>query len=131
MVNKVEQQKKRFGICISTSIDLMSRRTQRALSIEGILWPCILNGAVETGWQPAGTEKPESYAHNDDGQERCLGGDKGWSGGYLSNDCQIVGDEDARNLGLALERMLPSQDLDRELMRALIAICRDGAFIIG
>ncbi len=57
------------------------------------IWPLILHLAENYGWKPAGTvwgylDKPENVV---------------WDGNYWSNDFQMVTEDDAANLGEALE----------------------------
>src|SRR4051794_15663787 len=62
-------------------------------------WGRLLRLAEKYGWQPAGTQMFV--------EEIPFLIDRHWHGGYDSNDYQIVGEEDARNLADALERAIP------------------------
>ena len=62
-------------------------------------WTKILSLAMFYGWQPMGTRVPSiTELHGLNFED--------WDGSYLTNDGQIVVTEDARRLGLALERSL-------------------------
>ena len=62
-------------------------------------WTRILSLGLFYGWQPRGTRVPSmTEIHGFDTDY--------WDGTYLTNDGQIVVAEDARALGIALERSL-------------------------
>lgn len=63
-------------------------------------WRKLLRVAEQHGWEPAGTTLGEAELRDmHDGV---------WSGGYTSNDSQVVGVEDADRLAAALEQALPA-----------------------
>lgn len=93
----------------------------------------MLQLAEQHGWKPHGTLLPSLY--DIDTGEEIPSYEDDWSGFYLSNDGQIVTDEDAAALADALERALASSselDLsqDRDLIQRFIEYCRDGYFFI-
>ena len=76
-------------------------------------WCKVLELAFEYGWRPAGTQAP-TFQQADDGTAETA---KDWSGTYLTNDYQRVGDEDAANIAEALRRALsdiPDFDTDEK-----------------
>ena len=75
-------------------------------------WWKVLQLAQEYGWQPTGTQAPTFTLA--DGTVEAV---EGWSGTYLSNSYQRVGDEDAANIAEALRRALgdiPDFDTDEK-----------------
>jgi hypothetical protein len=94
-------------------------------------WRACLAVAVAFDWEPAGTAMPD---------------DNEWKGTYFSNDLQIVTDEDARALSLALYRALAAlstgqvrtekqtkalRDSDASELRRLADVCATRGFLIG
>ena len=76
-------------------------------------WRAVLELAHEHGWEPAGTVPPEFTVYAPDGvtvDEVRTRAERqsyaNWSGGYFTNDYQVVSDEDAANIAEALERAL-------------------------
>jgi hypothetical protein len=76
-------------------------------------WSAVLELAREHRWEPAGTKPPEFTVYAPDSvtvdevatrveRQRYAN----WSGGYFTNDYQVVSDEDAANIADALERAL-------------------------
>jgi hypothetical protein len=81
------------------------------LSLNSSAWQYCLDAAKAFGWVPAGTEAGRTPP----GRE--------WSGGYFTNDFQVVTDIDARNLASALDQAiaalkgeLPSTDEQRRVL---------------
>jgi hypothetical protein len=75
-------------------MDLISK-SGLTFDLSGGWWWFYLALAEKCGWKPKGTGKPDH-----------LGKNERWHGGYDSSDGQIVGDDDAKALGAALERAL-------------------------
>ena len=76
-------------------------------------WRAALELAHEHGWEPAGTVPPKFTVYALDGvtvDEVRTRAERqsyaNWSGGYFTNDYQVVSDEDAANIAAALERAL-------------------------
>jgi hypothetical protein len=76
-------------------------------------WRAALELAHEHGWEPAGTVPPKFTVYALDGvtvDEVRTRAERqsyaNWSGGYFTNDYQVVSDEDAANIADALERAL-------------------------
>ncbi len=67
-------------------------------------WPRLLDIARAFGWEPQGTVAP-TYEKG----ECC--------GTYITNDGQLVTDEDAKALGLALYRALDAVTSGKELIK--------------
>ena len=64
------------------------------------IWPVVLKLAQSYGWKPEGTQGPDYDDPN-------LKMSDDWDGNYLTNDGQIVTDDDAAALADALESALP------------------------
>ena len=91
-------------------------------------WRQLLELALRGGWVPAGTLLPEK-------DNRQIPIDNGrwnvnWGGHYCSNDAQFVTAEDAANLTIALERILPDMP-DHNVILHFIGFARnsDGFWI--
>jgi hypothetical protein len=85
-------------------VDLFNRFGE-GLNYNWTGWGLLTRLAERYGWIPMGTEYPpfeEAYNTREDYDE----GRRAWSGGYYSNDTQIVTADDARALAHALERAL-------------------------
>ena len=90
-------------------------------------WRSSLQVAEAFGWHAAGTIMP----HNEI--------DRIWEGGYFSNDCQEVTDDDAHALGLAIHRAVTAlrtgQKLTEEQANActgvnITALCEVGDYAL-
>ncbi len=107
--------------------------------VMNIVWETNLTAAVHQGWKPKGTLKP---AHMSAGEV--------WNGSYTTKERQIVEEDDARELGTALERALADPDPLRfgtllklsgkecksthfafEHIRELADFCKRGGFTIS
>jgi len=80
------------------SFDLVNQSTEICRKFSRQSWAKTLELARSYGWQPIGTQPPamlDFYALEAE-----------WSGGYLTNDGQVVDAADARLLAAALERSL-------------------------
>jgi hypothetical protein len=105
-------------------MDLSGEGGYFRFSIHG--WRATLGLAHEHGWEPAGTEPPEFTVYAPDGvtvDEVAARAERqsyaNWDGGYFSNSCQVVCDEDAANIADALERALddvPDEDHEDDLL---------------
>jgi hypothetical protein len=74
-------------------------------------WISLLSIAEKHGWIRKGTTIPEDYP------------EKVWSGNYWSNDGQTVEEDDAMNLGQALEKALPTLPVaEIQIPKAIIEI---------
>ncbi|MEA2906291.1 MAG: hypothetical protein QOI12_3678 [Alphaproteobacteria bacterium] len=75
-------------------------------------WRSCFELAITFGWQPAGTVAPCNYL-----------GPGHWNRSYFTNDRQVVSDDDARALAMALRRactaLRTNQSVTREQAEAL------------
>jgi hypothetical protein len=86
-------------------MDLRNGESEFWFSREG--WRQLLIMAQRFGgWKPLGTRPPHMVEVAPDGTKTEIPYDD-WSGGYLTNDYQLVTEEDACALADALERVLP------------------------
>jgi len=87
-------------------IDLFGRGEAEArFSHDG--WRNCLNLALAFGWRPAGTVHRHEY----------MGPPNGWPGDYVTNDFQLVTDDDAKALATALRRALRARRTKRRLTK--------------
>jgi hypothetical protein len=95
------------------------------LRFSNYAWCVALELAHEHGWEPAGTEPPEVTVYAPDGvvdevatrakRQRYAN----WDEVYLTNNRQVVSDEDAANIADALERALddmPDESAEDDLL---------------
>jgi hypothetical protein len=87
-------------------------------------WTTALREAWEAGWCPAGTEPPDHEMLSIAPEE--------WEGGdYFTNSGQIVTEDDARALALALRRASSNADgAWQERLLELASFCAAGHFAI-
>ena len=87
-------------------------------------WHSVLLWAHQGGWKPAGTQGTGILGDNPEE----------WDGGYTSNDCQLVADEDAAAIADGLENYLadiPGFPNEGHYLHEFVAFCRRGCFTIS
>lgn len=89
-------------------------------SLNWSAWRACFILARAFGWKPAGTLAPTFYAGCDVTQDY-----RDCKGGYFSNDGQQVTDEDAKALGLALQRGISADRMGEELTNEQTEALRD------
>jgi len=94
------------------SYDLSSKHNY--MSMDGETFGKLFHLAQLFGWEPRGTERPEVRDTQDE-DGNVVEGVKDWSGGYLSNDWQIVTGRDGAEWCTALGRA----EMLIEVLRAL------------
>src|SRR5262245_27903764 len=95
---------------------LSNRSTSSLQKLSKETWSRILSLARFYGWQPMGTLPP--FIHNLRKPTYTDGANGAWDGTYLRNEGQIVRDEDALALAIALRMSLddiPDVNPEREL----------------
>jgi len=93
---------------------LSNRSTNSLKTISRETWSRILSLARFYGWQPMGTLPPFLYNL----RKPVYGAEEAWDGNYLQTEGQIVREEDALALAIALQMSLddiPDLNPDREL----------------
>jgi hypothetical protein len=90
-------------------VDLISDHGE--ISFNWAYWGRCLEIAKTFGWSPAGTIAAEEFI-----------GD--WSGTYFTNDQQIVTDDDARSLAIALYRAATAL-MGKKLTQEQAGVCGD------
>lgn len=104
----------------------------RSFRLSNSGWILIFNLACDYEWVPSGTtidSLQTGIAESD------------WNGGYHSNDGQMVDDQDAMGLAVALEKALaemPDEKIDngwggpeeKAMVRDFIAFCSKSGFMI-
>jgi hypothetical protein len=88
-------------------MSLTSKRDDSSFSFSTIEWEKVLELGKEYGWIPLGTSAPL---------------EKTWNGGYLSNDGQIVSNEDGEALANALiQAQIPELPVKSNILIVVVA----------
>ena len=136
---------------MTMGVDLYSLNADQEVSFNWTAWRFLLETARYNGWIPAGTILDFEYQYRSFSEGRKLDEDTRerikrevrkscaeWSGDYVSNDCQLVNEDDARSilkaLVLCINDQLIIQRLNQEqveIIKKFAEFLKYGPFRIG